>query len=77
MQFQLLKQDFVPLSVFGVSSQRFRRVDFSCAGVSKFDATCAGVASHMRCVRGVAPGVSLPFAWLGVSSQRLSVAGVF
>lgn len=40
----------VSLSVFGVSSHRLRRVDFSCAGVSwpGVAMACAGVASHMR-----------------------------
>lgn len=56
----------VSRSVRGVSSQRFRRVLFSCAGVSSdgVEGTWAGVASHRRAVRGVAPGVwaSLPNA---------------
>ena len=69
----------VSRSVFGVSSQRFLRVDFSCAGVSVRPgviAWCAGVASQIRTLcPGVAPGVSLPL-WPGVSSQWCW-AGVF
>lgn len=57
-----------PRSVFGVSSQRFRRLDtiFSCEGVSLPGVTapgvaCAGVASHILVLTpGVAPGVSPP-----------------
>lgn len=66
----------VSRSVFGVSSQRLRRVDFSWAGVSRpgVVAWWAGVASQILAL-GVAPGVSLPL-WPGVSSQRWS-AGVF
>lgn len=61
----------VSRSVFGVSSQRFLRADFSCPGVSCPGVmACAGVASQMRVPSpGVAPGVSLPL-WPGVSSQR-------
>lgn len=57
----------VSRSVFGVSSQRLRRVDFSLATGSLLSpwwpgvmAEWAGVASQMRVVAGVAPGVSLP-----------------
>lgn len=73
----------VPLSVFGVSSHRLRRLEFilSCEGVSRPGVAWPGVAwpgvaSHMWVLApGVAPGVSPPLPWPGVSSQRV-VAGV-
>lgn len=69
----------LPLSVFGVSSQRFLRtlgVVLPWPGVASLPGVAApagvwlGVGSHMR-VLGVAPGVSLPLGRPGVSSQRL------
>lgn len=72
-----------PLSVFGVSSQRFLRTlelappwpGVACPGVSRPGVAAPagvwlGVGSHIR-VLGVAPGVSLPLERPGVSSQRL------
>lgn len=73
----------LPLSVFGVSSQRFLRLEtvFSCDGVSlpgvaAPGVACPGVASHILVlIPGVAPGVSPPLPWPGVSSHLIA-AGV-
>ena len=57
---------------FGVRSQRFRFPGVE--GVACPGVPWPGVASHMSRVEGVAlaPGVSLPLAWPGVSSQLLT-----
>lgn len=68
----------IPLSVFGVSSHLFFLLPgVPCPGVVPPGVMCPGVDSQSRVLApGVAPGVSLPLALFGVSSQSCTMEGV-